>query len=123
MRTTKIILFLFTFFLALIANAQRGNMDPEEMAKRNTDAMKERLELNDDQLKKVEAINLETSKKMSEVFASASGSREAMREEMMAIDEEKDEALKPILTEDQWKEYEKMKEEQAEQRRQRMNQN
>jgi len=123
MRTTKIILFLFTFLLALIANAQRGNMDPEEMAKRNTDAMKERLELNDDQLKKVEAINLETSKKMSEVFASASGSREAMREEMMAIDEEKDEALKPILTEDQWKEYEKMKEEQAEQRRQRMNQN
>ena len=98
-------------------------MDPEEMAKRNTDAMKERLELNDDQLKKVEAINLETSKKMSEVFASASGSREAMREEMMAIDEEKDEALKPILTEDQWKEYEKMKEEQAERRRQRMNQN
>jgi len=122
MKTTKIILFLFAFFLALIANAQRGNMDPEEMAKRNTDAMKERLELSDDQLKKVEAINLETSKKMSDVFASASGTREAMREEMMSIDEEKDEVLKPILTEDQWKEYEKMKEEQAERRRQRMNQ-
>ena len=93
-------------------------MDPKERAKKSTEQMSERLGLTEDQTKKVEVINLDAADKMSDAFASASGDREAMRAVMTDINKEKDKKLKAVLTEDQWKEYEKMVTEQRQQRSQ-----
>jgi hypothetical protein len=83
--------------------------------------MKERLKLSDEQYKKVSAINLEASKKVSSAIESAAGDREAMRTSMTTINEETNKKLKEILTEDQWKEYLVMQEEQRQRRQGRGN--
>ena len=115
---------IVVFALLLIAGTTFGQgrqFDPEEMAKRNTEAMKERLKLNEEQLVKVEDINLAAAKKRSEMMAEAGGDRSAMREKMVAMSEETDKEFKAILTEDQWNEYLVMKEEQRRRRQERGN--
>ena len=44
MKNVKIIFFLFLMASTISVIAQRGNMDPKERAKRNTEAMEKRLE-------------------------------------------------------------------------------
>ncbi len=80
----------------------RGNMDPKEMAKRQTDQMKETLDLTAGQLPKVEALNLKYADKFMAARDKADGDRDAMRSTMMAINKKKDVELKKILTADQW---------------------
>ncbi len=119
MKTVKTILLIAFVSTMTLSNAQQrggGQRDPNERAKRSTEQMTERLSLTEDQTKKVEAINQEAADKVTEVFASASGDREAMRAVMMDINKEKDKKLKAVLNEDQWKEYEKMVEEQRQRR-------
>jgi len=87
------------------SQGQRGDFDPEKTAKKNTDAMKERLDLSDDQFKKIERINLTAANKMKNTFDNAMGDREAMRSAMMKVNEETNKELKAVLTEDQWTEY------------------
>jgi len=85
---------------------QRGNMGtPEEMAKKQTERMKEDLSLNEDQITKVSAINLKYNKKFKEMRKNASGDRTAMREAMMTVRKERNAEMKKVLTEEQ---YEKM---------------
>jgi len=85
---------------------QRRNMGtPEEMAKKQTERMKEGLSLNEDQVTKVSAINLKYNKKFKEMRKNASGDRTAMREAMMTVRKERNAEMKKVLTEEQ---YEKM---------------
>ena len=121
MKLFKTIIFVALVATTTLAMAQQGRggqMDPKERAKRLTEQMTERLSLTEDQTKKVEAINLEAADKMSDAFASSSGDREAMRVVMTGINKEKDKKLQAVLTEDQWKEYEKMVAEQRQRRSQ-----
>lgn len=97
-----------------ISMAQQGprNMNPEDMAKRQTDQIKEAVGLNNDQEKKVYDLNLEMSKKMQAMFQeNQGGDRQAMREKMMTLREDQNEKMKGILTADQWTKYEKYLEE------------
>ncbi|MCG6190979.1 DUF4890 domain-containing protein [Maribellus maritimus] len=88
------------------------NMNPEDMAKRQTEQIKEAVGLNSDQEKKVYDLNLETSKKMQAMFReNQGGDRSAMREKMTAVREEQNKKMKAILTNEQWSKYEKYLEE------------
>ena len=90
------------------------NMDPEEMAKRQTEQLKEALGLNEDQEKKVYDLNLENAKKRAEMFEEMreSGSGfEGMRDKMEALREDENKKMKAILTDEQWTKYEKYMEE------------
>ena len=88
------------------------NMNPEDMAKRQTEQIKEAVGLNSDQEKIVYDLNLESSKKMQALFQeNQGGDREAMREKMNVLREEQNEKMKGILTADQWSKYEKYLEE------------
>lgn len=107
---------LFVFVFTAVAMAQRpgmGDFDPKEMAKRQTDELTEVLELNKEQQKKVLVINTESGEKMAQMREKmmAGGDRNGMREEMTKIRDIQNKAMKEILTEEQYKKYEKYLEE------------
>ncbi len=120
MKKTGIALMFF-MLIALVGFAQPGqrNVSPEEMAKRQTEQIKEAVGLNEKQEKQVYELNLETGKKMSAMREqSQGGGFDGMREKMTKLREEQDKKMKGILTSAQWVKYEKYQEE----RRSRMNQ-
>jgi len=87
------------------------NFDPEEMAKRQTENLKDALDLNKDQEKKVYELTLKAGKEMTKMREEAAGDREAMREKMMEMREKQNKEMKKILTDSQWTKYEKYLEE------------
>jgi hypothetical protein len=96
------ILFMF---LAQGAFAQNLGMQftPEERAQMQTEWMEENLQLNDSQLVKVEALNLEYALKMEkikEINGNLSKLRAARK-----ISEEKDKKLKKLLDKEQFEYY------------------
>jgi periplasmic protein CpxP/Spy len=114
-KTGLVLLALLAFTVVTVAqNRGSGNFDPKEMAKRQTEQLTEELDLNKDQQKKVLELNEKYSEKMSAMFQdmrSGGGDREAMREKMGKMREEQNKEMKKLLTEDQYKKYEKYLEE------------
>ncbi len=78
----------------------------ESMAQRETEWMTTELELTEDQVAKVDPINLKYAEKMAELFQGGPGGDfEAMREKMNEMNAEKRTEFKDILTADQLKKY------------------
>jgi Na+-transporting methylmalonyl-CoA/oxaloacetate decarboxylase gamma subunit len=87
---------------------------PEEMAKRQTDQIKEKCGLDKNQEQKVYALSLESGKKMAkmrEEMQASGGPSDEMREKMMKIRDDQNKEMKKILTADQYVKYEKYLEE------------
>lgn len=118
-----LVMIIFTFdAFAQQGQGGRGrgyNMDPKEMAERQTNQMKETLVLTADQLPKVEALNRKYAEKMKAARNEADGDRESMRSTMMAMGKEKDVELKNILTAEQYTKWEEWRREARENGRQR----
>ncbi len=120
---------LMMVFAAFVTEAQPGGQGrqgtPEDMAKRQTEQMGEHVKMTKDLEKKVYDLNLKYAKKSQEMrtggnFMDMSDSqREKMRAQMTANQEEKDKELKKILSADQWKQYEKFREESRQRMQQR----
>ena len=83
---------------------------PEQRAKMQSDKMKEKLVLTDDQYKQVSDLNLVYAKKMDPILHSDEGRFKKYRQAKTLMDE-KDKKLKGILTSDQYKQYEDLKKE------------
>lgn len=81
-----------------------------ERAQAQSDRMKEKLQLSDDQYKQVSAINEEYALKMESVLQGGGG-RWSKYRELKPLMKEKDKKLKAVLTADQYKQYEAMKQE------------
>ncbi len=116
-----IAVFAGTTFLSAQPGQDRRSFDPETMAKRQTEQLKELLDLNKDQEKKVYDLNLETSKQMRalrEENRNSGSGFEGMREKMGEIREKQETKMKGILSESQWKKYQKYLEERRQQRSQ-----
>lgn len=102
---------------ATLTFAQQGqNRTPEERAQRQTEQLTKQLSLSADQTTKVQALSLERAKKMEELRA---GGERPDREKLQALQTDFDTKLKPVLTADQWTQYEKFREEQRERMRNR----
>jgi periplasmic protein CpxP/Spy len=116
----KISLILMSLMLiAVVSIAQPGqrNLDPEEMAKRQTEQIKEAVGLDAKQEKQVYDLNLETGKKMQTLREeNQGGGFEGMREKMGELRAEQDKKMKEALTAAQWKKYEKYQKERRSQR-------
>jgi periplasmic protein CpxP/Spy len=113
MKKTGIVL-MSLMLMAVIGFAQPGqrNMNPEDMAKRQTEQIKEAVGLDEKQEKQVYDLQLETSKKMREMRDETQGGGfEGMREKMAELRTEQDKKMKAILTAGQLKKYEKYQEE------------
>ena len=107
---------LITFLLASVASmaqpsGPRSQMDPETMAKRQTERVKEIVGLDAKQEKAVYDLSLETSKKMSAAREKTRGDSDGMRKQFHEFRAEQDKKMKEIMTAEQWKKYEKHMEE------------
>lgn len=115
------ILCLFFFMSAGIAVAQMGgqgrSFSADDMAKMQTEQMREFVKMNKDTEKKVHDLNLKYAKKAQEMRGGANmmnmsdRDREKMREQMQAQQEEKDKEMKKLLSADQYKSYENYRKE------------
>ena len=123
MKRTLLSIVIITITLSFSSStfAQQGggprNFDPKEMAERQTSQMKESLKLTEDQLPKVEALNLEYAQKLKVARDEAGDDRESMRTTMREMMQEKDVELKKILTAEQWTKLETQRKERMENRR------
>lgn len=106
----KVILASIMMLFCLGAFAQRGDVTPEDRAKRQTQRLTEQLSLNADQEKQVLALNLDRVKKMEEARA-AGNATSNNREAFQAAQEEYTKKLNAILTAEQQEKYKKMQEE------------
>ena len=103
MKTKKVLAFtlLFAAFSVVAIFAQRPNFTPEQRAKALTERMKKQLNLNDDQVAKLEALNLQFVQEQVKARESASD----VRAEMGAAFKKHNAALKEILTPDQFQKW------------------
>jgi hypothetical protein len=114
-----IVLILGTGFSMAQDRGQR-NFDPEERAKAQTAELKELLDLNKDQEKKVYDLNLKAGKDMAamrEEMQSSGGFNEDMRAKMMEMREKQNQEMKKILSDSQYEKYEKYLEDRRNRRR------
>ena len=116
--TGLLILFFFSISssFAQQGGGDRRNMDPKEMAERQTNQMKESLELTAEQLPKVEVLNLKYAEKFKAAREEAGDDRESMRSTMMGMMKEKDVEMKKILTADQWTKFDRERKERMQNR-------
>ncbi len=103
---------LALFFCISLAQAQGPggghfdkNLTLEERVEKQTAAMTKRLELSEEQATSVKELNLTFAQKAKELRDNAEN-REAAREQMTAMRKEHAEALKQILTEEQFQKWE-----------------
>ena len=123
----RIVIFLIAVFTGtILISAQPGQerrtFDPEAMAKRQTEQLKELLGLNKEQEKQIYDLNLESGKQMRalrEENRNNGSGFEGMREKMGEIRNKQNTKMKEILTKAQWEKYQKYLEERRSQRGQR----
>lgn len=89
------------------------NTTPEQRAQVQTNLMKTKLQLSEEQTTKVAAINLKYAQKMEPVIKGDGGKLAKFRE-VKKINEQKDGELKQVFTEEQYATYEKAKEQMKE---------
>ena len=102
--------------ISMAQNRGGQNMSPEERAKSQTKELDELLDLNKDQETKVYDLNLKAGKEMAKMREEGGGDREAMREKFGKMREEQNKEMKKILSDSQYKKYEKYLEERRSQR-------
>lgn len=100
----------YTAILVLLmispAYSQQPGRSAEDRAKHQTETMKTELKLTPDQETKVYAINLKYAEKMGDVRDIADTAER--RKSAENLNKQKNSELKPILTADQFKAYQKM---------------
>jgi len=112
MRPLALRSLLVLSFLSLLAPAAHAqgpsealqSSTPQERATFQTEYMKHKLALTDEQLPKVSALNLETAQKMDPVLKGSQGPLMKMRA-MKAIEDQKETQLQAILTPDQFQKF------------------
>jgi predicted acylesterase/phospholipase RssA len=101
---------LILISISIFSQDKKRELPPaEERAQIQTEMMKEKLGLNEDQVKSVHEINLESAKEMDEVIKLES--RIAKFKKYRAVQLKKDKKLKKVLSEEQFEKYEEFKEE------------
>ena len=115
----KLLIAIVIFILPLLTHAafaQRGG-SPEGRAEKQTSMMKEFLDLTDEQLPKVEEINLKFAKSNEKLREKHRGDREAVIAAFRESEQLKEEALSEVLTEEQMGKLQEKKAEMRSQRR------
>ncbi|MCW3806755.1 hypothetical protein [Plebeiibacterium marinum] len=111
-----IAILILSLSTQLTAQRPQRNMDPVERSKKQTERMKELLELSDEQAVKIQEINLDFAKQVQEMRKNNTD-REAMRESMQTLRAEHKEQMKKVLNEEQ---YQKMLEDEKKMQERRM---
>jgi periplasmic protein CpxP/Spy len=88
---------------------------PEARAEMMTQRMEKSLSLSTEQTAKIQEINLEHAKKNTALREKYADNREGFRSEMLASHKEREAAYKNVLTNEQFAQYEKAREERMKQ--------
>lgn len=83
----------------------------KQRAKELTAKMKEKLSLTGDQEDKVYKINLKAAEAVDEAIAVPGAGRYDRYQSVKALQNQRDNELKGVLTQDQWKKYKQLKDE------------
>jgi len=105
MKKIALFLMLTVFISGSVFAQQRQRSTPEERAKRQTETLVKELKLTKEQETKVYEINLKYAQPRTD--SSTPADREKRREEMRKSMDERDAAIKEVLTDDQKVKYEK----------------
>ena len=105
-----IMLVLFVFVNTSSYSQQKDIPSASERATKLTDWMKTNLQLTDDQVPKVQDINMKYANKMEELKNNAAGKRQKLLT-LKENDKAKDAELKQVFTDSQYKTYMTKKEE------------
>lgn len=105
-----IMLFLFVFTNTSLFSQQKDIPSASERATKLTDWMKTNLQLADDQVPKVQDINMKYANKMDELKNSAAAKRQKLLT-LKENDTAKDAELKQVFTDSQYNTYMTKKEE------------
>ncbi len=112
-------LILGTTFSMAQNRGGQGNFDPVKSAEKQTADLKKVLDLSGDQETKVYEIVLKGANKIAEMreeMRNGNGSREEMRANFTKLRKEQNKEMKKVLSEEQYKKYEKYLEEKRAQR-------
>jgi len=112
---------LFSIFLLmpLLSMAQRQKKGPEQKARMATDAMKTTCNLSDEQYKQVYQINLNFVNRTAALRSDTDDQMVKMGK-MKLADDERDEAMKAVMDNEQYKAFRAWKEDRRRQMMQRM---
>lgn len=92
-----------------VAQPQQGKMDPQQMAQKMTDRVKQNVTgITPDQEKQILAAEQDFTTGMQSARSSSNGDRDAMRTQMESLKGTRDAKIKTILTADQYTQYQKM---------------
>ncbi|MCC5928615.1 MAG: hypothetical protein JJU28_05155 [Cyclobacteriaceae bacterium] len=133
MKKLQMIILLVSMFSVTMLQAQRGpaqrgqstgerpgaGNDPSVIAERQANHMKAELNLSDEQYQKVLEINRAAAEKRIETREEVRQQRQAVRENMGDMHNERLEALKEVLTEEQLEKYRNMQNQERPQMQQR----
>jgi hypothetical protein len=92
---------------------------PEQRAQMQTDYLKTNLSLDDAQTEKIAAINLKYAQKMEPVIKGG-GARFSKMRAAKNINEQKEAEYKEVLTDEQYKKYQQVKEDMKEKAKEKM---
>lgn len=117
----KIMIAVMALFMSVAASAQFPQFNPEDIAKRQADQMKETCKLDTAQYKKVYDYylgNMKTMMARMDSIRNSGGQMQFNPGDMQKMQEQQNKALKAILNEEQFKAYEKAQQERMERMRQ-----
>lgn len=106
----KLLIIISLVLLQVTLVSAQGRMTPKERAAN----LKERLELTDEQTKKVEVIFEESAAKAKEIREKNMGDRAEMMKAMQPINEDADKKIDSLLTDTQKQKYSELKKERRE---------
>lgn len=99
--------------------AKKVRFTPEERADKMSDKLDRRLNLTKEQDKNIHTINTDITRRMEEIKHNTSLSKKDKMQQMKALNEERNQRFKSVLTPDQykkWNDWEMKKKEQMEAR-------
>lgn len=116
-----LIVFVITSTISIAQNRGQQNYDPEEVAKKQTSELKELLDLDKAQEKKVYELNLKAANDMLAMRKEMQngGNRDEMRAKMRKTRDKHNAEMKKVLSDSQYKKYIAQQEERRKQRQSR----
>ncbi len=110
MKTIRLSLLILTLAIGSNIYAQKQTVDPESYSAKITDWMKSNLQLTEQQIPQVQAINLKYANKLKDL-QNSSGEKQQKMKALVVNEEAKDSELKNVFTAEQFKTYLSKKEE------------
>jgi len=115
MKTKKLLVILFAIMMGVSVAAQanegkhgKGHQTPEERAKKQTEMMKQQLQLNETQATQVEQINAKYAAQSDQL-------KQEVKDKMKAQGSQKNAELKAVLTPEQYAKLEQIRKDRKEQ--------